>query len=288
MALGLLGKGQREALMALYGYARYVDDLGDEEIAGSAVGSEDRLALLAAARAELEAAQRGEATHPVFARLTPLFRQGLLAQATLARLIAANVLDQHRRRYETFEDLLGYCALSANPIGEAVLQIFGRARPKLVALSDSVCSALQVVEHLQDIGEDARRGRCYLPQADLERFGGSERDLLMGSATPALRRTVAAQARRARELLGAATELSSRLGGSKGLAVAAFAAGGHAALDRIERAGFDTLCAPARPSTTGLARHTAAISACAWRLRSSLPPEWSERDESPEPLVRIR
>ena len=106
-------------------------------------------------------------------------------------------LDAGANRYE----LAGYCELSANPVGELVLHVFGAATPERIALSDRVCTGLQLVEHWQDVGEDARRGRVYLPAEDLERFGVAEDDLLGARTGERLRRLLAFEVARARRLL---------------------------------------------------------------------------------------
>ncbi len=93
------------------------------------------------------------------------------------RLIEANRVDQRVVRYETWEQLLGYCALSANPVGELVLGVFGNASAERIALSDRICTALQLAEHWQDVAEDFARGRIYLPAADRARFGCEEDEL---------------------------------------------------------------------------------------------------------------
>src|SRR5205085_8462418 len=108
-----------------------------------------------------------------------------LPEDPFRRLIAANLRDQVQTRYETFEDLLTYCQLSAAPVGELVLHVFGAATSQRVALSDRVCAGLQVIEHLQDVGEDAARGRVYLPRQDMLRTGCEEGDLIAGTAGPA-------------------------------------------------------------------------------------------------------
>ena len=100
-----------------------------------------------------------------------------LPSGPFERLIEANRVDQVQTRYETFAQLLGYCQLSAAPVGELVLHVFGAATPERIALSDRVCAGLQVVEHLQDIAEDYARGRIYMPQEDLVRFGCDDMDL---------------------------------------------------------------------------------------------------------------
>ena len=112
-------------------------------------------------------------------------------------LIAANQQDQVVTRYETFDDLLGYCELSANPVGQIVLHVFGCSTPERVQLSDAICSGLQIVEHLQDVAEDYRAGRIYLPAAELRAHGCAEEDLTGKTAPTPLRRLIAAEADRA-------------------------------------------------------------------------------------------
>jgi squalene synthase HpnC len=219
VASRLLGRRARGHLLAIYGFARLVDDLGDE-----APG--DRLALLDWADEELDRIYAGaEPEHAVMRELAPTVHACGLPAEPLRRLIAANRRDQAVSRYETFDDLLAYCRLSAAPVGELVLHVFGAATRDRIALSDSVCAALQVTEHLQDVGEDHARGRIYLPREDLERFGCAEEDLAGAVATPALRNVIAFEAARARELLGAGAPLTRRLPARARLAVAGFVAG---------------------------------------------------------------
>ena len=94
------------------------------------------------------------------------------------RLIEANRIDQVRRRYETWDDVREYCTYSADPVGRLVLGIYGRAgEPELVAMSDAVCTGLQLVNFLQDPPRDLSLGRVYLPQEDLRRFGVADEEL---------------------------------------------------------------------------------------------------------------
>ena len=255
VASRLLPARQREHLLAVYGFARLTDDIGDE-----ATG--DRAALLDWLEAELERAGAGTATHPVLERLTPTIRRLDLPLQPFRDLIEANRVDQRVHRYETFEDLVGYCMLSAAPVGRLVLHLFGAATPERLARSDEVCIGLQVVEHLQDVAEDASRGRVYLPARDLAVEGCTPADLAAAHASPALRRVVAREVGRARALLAAGPPLAATLPLRPRLAVAGFAAGGQAALDAIERAGYDVLgvrCRP-RPGRFGI-RLAAAVAA---------------------------
>ncbi len=236
VASRLLPRRERAHLLAIYGFARLVDELGDSV-------SGDRLAALDWLEQELDRAFEGRAENPLLARLAVTLRECGLPREPFVRLIEANRLDQRVDRYESWEQLRGYCALSANPVGELVLGVFGAATPARVSLSDSICTALQLIEHCQDVAEDLAAGRVYLPQEDLERFGVTNADLGAERAGEPLRRTIAFEARRARALLEEGTPLIAQLNGRARLGVAAFIAGGHAALDAIERAGYDVLSA---------------------------------------------
>ncbi len=131
-------------------------------------------------------------------------------------------------------------------MGELVLGVFGLATPARIALSDSICTALQLTEHCQDVAEDLASGRVYLPAEDLRRFGCSEAELAAEHAGGPLREVLAFEVARARSLLAGGAPLIAELSGRPRIAVAAFLAGGHAALDAIERAGYDVLAGPPR------------------------------------------
>ena len=252
MALCLLPRRRRRDLLALYGFARLADELGDA-LAG------DRLAALDALEAELDRACAGRARHPLVRRLDPLLRERGLPRDPFVRLIDANRRDQVVRRYATWEELLGYCALSASPLGELVLHVFGAATPERIALSDAICTALQVIEHCQDVAEDRARDRIYLPLEDRERCGCGEDDLARAPASAPLRSLLALEAGRARALLRRGEPLLAQLAGPARWAVAAFAAGGHAALDALGRAGFDPTGRPLRPRRRDLAAHAVRL-----------------------------
>jgi squalene synthase HpnC len=243
VASRMLPRHEREHLLAVYGFARLADELGD-----SAPG--DRLAALDWLQAELDRAFEGRAEHPLMRRLGETVRACRLPREPFDRLIEANRVDQRVARYQTWEQLRGYCALSADPVGEIVLGVFGTATPKLVALSDSICTALQLVEHCQDVAEDYRAGRVYLPGEDMQRFGCTVDDLdpdRRGERDErAVREVIAFEVCRAHGLLDAGAPLIGLLRGRERVAVAAFLAGGRAALEAIERAGYDVLSGPPR------------------------------------------
>jgi squalene synthase HpnC len=240
VALRVLGPRLGAHLMAIYGFARLVDQIGDE-VAG------DRLALLDELEADLDRLFAGEEpAHPLLQRLAPTVRACGMPRGPFARLIEANRRDQSVAAYASFDELVGYCKLSANPVGELVLYVFGAASPDRVELSDRVCTALQLVEHWQDVGEDYRRGRVYLPGEDLARFGVSPDELGAARAGPALRELLAFEVARARSLLDEGAPLVRRLRGRARIAVAGYVGGGRANADAIVRADYDVLAGPPR------------------------------------------
>ncbi len=274
VALRLLPGRYRRRLEAVYGFARAVDDMGDEAPPG------ERARLLDALEADLgrlyqfqDPALREEpAADPVPAApvdpgpaqagpqigvvraLAPVVGACAIPQQVFADLIRANRQDQVVSRYPAFSDLAGYCRLSANPVGRIVLHVFGAATPERMILSDRVCTALQLAEHWQDVAEDFRAGRIYLPAEDLERFGVAESDLAAGTAGPQLRALMAFEVERARQLLDEGAPLVGNLRGSARVAVAGYVAGGRAALAAITDAGYDVLCATHKPRRGRLAR----------------------------------
>jgi squalene synthase HpnC len=234
----------RPHLRAVYGFARLVDNLGDE-----AAG--DRGALLDELERELEGPPRTEIMRRVHATVVEC---GLPLEP-FRRLIEANRIDQVRRRYETWDDVCEYCTYSADPVGRLVLGIYGRAdEPVLVAMSDAVCTGLQLVNFVQDPPRDLSLGRVYLPQEDLRRFGVEDRDLA-GPMRAAVGELLRFEGGRARSLLEQGLTLRQALGGRAGLSVALYARGGLAALAALERAGWDVFTgrpAPTRLTIAGL------------------------------------
>jgi squalene synthase HpnC len=254
VALWFLPAKVRHRLMAVYGFARLVDDVGDE-------GGGDVAAQLDWLEEDLARAATGSAVHPLLQRLTPLLVDFGLPLDPFRRLIEANRRDQQVGRYPTFEDLRAYCALSATPVGELVLGIFEVSTAERRAWSDDVCTALQLVEHLQDLGEDARRGRVYLPAEDMARFGCPESDLLAPTASRELREVVAFETDRSRHLLRQATPLARSLPILPRLAIAGFAAGGLATVDALVKADYEVLAETRRPARSRLLVHLARLSA---------------------------
>ncbi|WP_460071269.1 squalene synthase HpnC [Streptomyces sp. YKOK-I1] len=265
-----LPRAWREDLLAVYGFARLVDDIGDGDLAPggadaallgvSATDAEDRMLLLDAFETDLHRVfdrspgSHGEPRHPLLRGLLPTVRRHSLAPEPFLALIAANRQDQLVKRYETYDDLLAYCELSANPVGRLVLAVTGTSTPARIRRSDAICTALQIVEHLQDVAEDLGRDRVYLPASDMKRFHVREADLAAPSAGASVRALVAFEAQRARDLLNEGAPLVGSVHGRLRLLLAGFVAGGRAAVHAIAAAEYDVLPGPPKPGKLRLLR----------------------------------
>ncbi|MEU4264185.1 squalene synthase HpnC [Streptomyces argenteolus] len=267
-----LPRAWRDDLMAVYGFARLVDDIGDGDLApggadarhlGVGPGSaDDRPAMLDALEDDLHRVFVDSADgprHPLMRALRPTVRRCALAPEPFLGLIEANRQDQKVRRYGTYEELRAYCELSANPVGRLVLQITGTASPERIRRSDAVCTALQIAEHLQDVAEDLARDRIYLPADDMARFHVAESDLAVPSAGASLRALIAFEAQRAHDLLDEGIPLVGSVRGRLKLLLAGFVGGGRAALAAVSAAGFDVLPGPPKPTAPSLLREVGAV-----------------------------
>ncbi|MFD8718954.1 squalene synthase HpnC [Streptomyces sp. NPDC059629] len=259
-----LPKAWRDDLMAVYGFARLVDDIGDGDLAPGGADARllgvsdaeagDRLVLLDAFEADLGRVFDATPHHPLLRRLQPTVRRRALTPEPFLGLIAANRQDQLVKRYETYDDLLAYCELSANPVGRLVLAVTGTSTPERIRLSDAICTALQIVEHLQDVAEDLGRDRIYLPAEDMKRFHVQEADLARKTAGASVRALVAYEAQRARDLLNEGAPLVGSVHGRLKLLLAGFVAGGRAAVHAIAAAEYDVLPGPPKPGKGRLLR----------------------------------
>lgn len=239
--------------MAVYDFARTVDDVGDEAPVS------DRSELLGRLADEVDRMYSGTARLPVTRALSATVLACGIPAEPFHHLIAANRRDQLVTRYRTYDELLDYCTLSANPVGRIVLHIFGVASPERFELSDAVCTALQLVEHWQDVAEDLSRGRVYLPEEDLARFGCTVEDLRAGHAGTQVRRLMAFECERAEGLLAGGARLVGTLRGAARLAVSGYVAGGRAALAAIAKARYDVLAGPPRAPRPKLLGHATRL-----------------------------
>ncbi|MDF3292464.1 squalene synthase HpnC [Streptomyces sp. RB6PN23] len=259
-----LPRAWRDDLMAVYGYARLVDDIGDGDLPPGRddalwlglprEAADDRLAMLDAFEADLRRVFDATPGHPLLRALQPTVRRRGLTPEPFLGLIEANRQDQRVSRYQSHQDLLAYCELSANPVGRLVLAITGTATPERIRRSDAVCTALQIIEHLQDVAEDLRRDRVYLPAQDMARFGVTEADLAAPTGGAKVRALVKFEAERAGDLLNEGTPLVGSVHGRLKLLLAGFVAGGRAALAAVAAAGYDVLPGPPKATKLGLLR----------------------------------
>jgi squalene synthase HpnC len=265
VALRMLPARHRRHLTNLYFFARLTDDLGDEardaqagdeardaqagdEARDAQAGTDDeditqlRLRLLDELAADVDRIYSGKTPQsPVMLAMGETVRECGVPAKPLLDLIQANRQDQLVTRYGTYQELEQYCELSANPVGQIVLYIFGVATPRRIAFSDNICTALQLAEHWQDVAEDLANGRIYLPGEDLERFGATEADLAAPSAGTAVRQLMIFETDRASRLLDSGAPLVHTLHGAARLAVAGYLAGGRAALAAIREQDYDVL-----------------------------------------------
>ena len=249
VAMRILPARYRRHLMSLYGFARLTDDIGDE------IASDERMRLLDELEADVDRIYDGATPQLAAMReLATTVAECHVPDQPLRDLIQANRQDQLVTRYETVEDLVGYCRLSANPIGCVVLHIFGAATPAREQLSDSICTALQLAEHWQDVAEDLGKGRIYLPRADREKFGVTEQDLAAPVTGQQVRALIAYEVARASALLDEGAPLVGTLRGFARLAVAGYLAGGRAALAAITGSGHDVLAVTPHPDKRVTAR----------------------------------
>jgi squalene synthase HpnC len=259
VALRVLPKRWRAHLTALYGFARLTDDIGDEPLPGLPPGATEetitatRLNLLDELQRDVARIYDAAAPEPDLKAIRDLkrtVRDCSIPARPLYDLIQANRQDQLVTRYDTYQDLADYCELSANPVGQVVLYIMGAATPARIAASDSICTALQVIEHTQDVAEDLANGRIYLPRQDMDTYQVTEADLAEPSASERVRDLVKFEADRARALLDEGAPLVGTLKGAARLAIAGYVAGGRATLKAIEASGYDVLRSTPRPGKT--------------------------------------
>jgi squalene synthase HpnC len=254
VALRVLPRAWRAHLTALYGFARLVDDIGDEPLPGlPGDASEEtvratRLRLLDDLQGDVgRIFEGGTPELPAIRALQQTVDACGVPRQPLDDLIQANRQDQLVTRYQTYDDLKRYCELSANPVGQVVLYIVGAATPERLRHSDSICTALQLAEHWQDVAEDLRNGRVYLPQEDLRDFEVTEADLAKPTANGSVRKLMAFQTDRASTLLDEGAPLAGTLKGAARLAICGYVAGGRAALAAISKAGYDVLRQTPKP-----------------------------------------
>lgn len=226
----------RQHFYNVYAYCRISDDLGDE--VGNAQQS---LELLDQWEGELRSCYAGTPRHPVFVALANTVRQFAIPQHEFSDLLIAFRQDQTVNRFETFDDILGYCRYSANPVGHLVLYLCGYSDPERQQLSDCTCTGLQLANFWQDVAVDYARGRIYLPLESMSRFGVSEQDIAEHRATPAFIELMKFEVARAREWFARGLPLVQKVSRELAIDILLFSRGGQEILNAIERQRFDVL-----------------------------------------------
>jgi squalene synthase HpnC len=270
VATWFLPKALRPHFHAIYAYCRVSDDLGDE------VGNTAQaLALLDFWGGELDACYEGRTRHPVFVALAETIRACSIPKEPFADLLTAFRQDQTVTRYQSMQDVLGYCRNSANPVGRLVLYACGYADEERFRLSDATCSALQLANFWQDVRVDFGKDRVYLPQEDMQRFGVTDETIRQGIATQGFRNLLAYEVDFARGMFEQGLPLIGMVGHDLAVDLDLFSRGGLEILNAVERRKFDVLSArPAIGKTTKLALALRAVSGKAFpflRLRAASP-----------------
>src|SRR5215470_4608867 len=236
VATWFLPKRLRQHFYNVYAYCRISDDLGDE------VGNpQQSLELLDQWQAELNACYAGTPRHPVFVALQETARSFNIPKHEFSDLLIAFRQDQSVTRFETFHDVLGYCRYSANPVGHLVLYLCGYSDPERQQLSDSTCTALQLANFWQDVAVDYGKGRVYLPQEDLRRYGVSGEEIAQRRVTPQFIAMMRFQVARAREWFARGLPLVKMVSRELAIDLELFSRGGQEILNVIEQQGFDVL-----------------------------------------------
>jgi squalene synthase HpnC len=236
VASWFLPKALRPHFHAIYAYCRVSDDLGDE--VGDAAQS---LALLDLWGRELDACYEGRVRHPVFVALAETIRACSIPKEPFADLLVAFRQDQTTTRFATMKDMLAYCSYSANPVGRLVLYACGEQSEEHFRLSDLICSGLQLTNSWQDVRMDIAKGRIYLPQEDMHRFGVTDETITSGIATPEFRALLRYEVDYARSLFMQGLPLIGMVSRDLALDLDLFIRGGMEVLRAIERQDYDVL-----------------------------------------------
>ncbi len=232
----LLPKRLHRDFYNVYAYCRWADDLGDEM--GDTAES---LRLLAWWREGLQAMYGGQATHPVFVALGGTVKRHAIPEQPFDDLIRAFEQDQTVTRYRDWEELLGYCRCSANPVGRLVLYLCGYSDAERQRLSDATCTALQLANFWQDVTVDWEKGRVYIPLEALERHGSSAEEIGARRATPGFVAAMREVVDRARALFLEGLPLAGMVDRRLAVDIELFSRGGIRVLDKIAAQGYDVL-----------------------------------------------
>tara|TARA_R110001599_G_scaffold64023_3_gene178439 strand:+ start:7287 stop:8099 length:813 start_codon:yes stop_codon:yes gene_type:complete len=232
----LLPARLRPAVQVIYAFARSADDLADEGDANAVT----RLGSLQAYEQELNLiASDAQPQTPLFLQLKHVIEDYALPMQPFRDLLSAFKQDVVTTRYANFPTLLDYCRRSANPVGILMLHLYGQATPINLRESDDICSALQLINFLQDVAIDWEKQRIYLPQDDMLHFTVNAEQIQAQQTDAQWRALMAFQVQRAKQMLLDGAPLASRLPGRIGWELRLVVQGGLRILERIEQENYD-------------------------------------------------
>jgi len=236
VAARILPRQKRQDLYNIYTFCRLADDFAD-----NAISIDDAGRKLSDWENSLEAAASGDVNDPFFNALGNTIRRQNLSLEPFKRLLKAFKLDLIKNRYETRSELSKYTHLSANPVGTIVLELYGHNNPDFFALSDKICTALQLANHWQDIAEDYNRGRIYIPLEDMHRYSVNEKTIADKDANQNFRDLIREEVEYTRRFFAEGKELILMVNGWLRLQLGLYFEGGMSALAAIERNNYDVL-----------------------------------------------
>lgn len=232
----LLPRSMRQPFFNVYAFCRHADDLADESPT-----PEIALSRLDALKQQLDDMFLGRPDGNLFIALADTVQRFELPKQPFDDLLDAFRQDQRVTRYQNFDQLLDYCRRSANPVGRIVLALGGAADQERAALSDQICTGLQLANFWQDVARDHAIGRIYLPSDQMNEFDVTESMLGGDSTPPPLRQLLAIQCDLAERFLRRGLPLARLVPRWLASDVKLFAHGGLATLAAIRQIDFDVL-----------------------------------------------
>jgi squalene synthase HpnC len=226
----------RRPVELIYAFARSADDFADE----GDLPPQERLGRLAAYAAELDRIEAGlPPVHDLFVRLAPVIQRHALPTQLFRDLLSAFAQDVTKHRYADFGEVMDYCRRSANPVGRLLLHLYGETGPRSLAYSDGICASLQLINFLQDVEIDYRKGRIYLPQDEMRNYGVTEQQIAAGDTGGGWNRLMRHQIERAWRMLQAGAPLGRVLKGRIGLELRMIVLGGERILSQLHATDAD-------------------------------------------------
>jgi squalene synthase HpnC len=254
-----LPKKLRQHICNVYAFSRFADDLADEE-----KSLENSMKKLEDWDQKLSACYKGDFQHPIFVALAETIQTFQIPQQLFQNLLIAFKQDQLVNRYETFENLLGYCQNSANPVGRIYLYLFKLADEERFIYSDSICTALQLTNFWQDLKIDWEKSRIYIPSEDFKKYNCSEPDLEKNEISSHFRELIKFEVNRTQEMFDFGKRLLTLIPKQPKFEIQLFIRGGEAILESIRNLDYNTL---GKRPTVGKLKKATLIASSWWQNR---------------------